>query len=57
MKETSIFMNKPVNLNLSILEKSKMLEFWYNYDFVIKAKLCYMDANSFTVYIKQKTFT
>ena len=51
-------MNKPVCLGLSILELSKLLmydEFWYDYvkpkngD---KAKLCYMDTDSFIVYIK-----
>ena len=50
-------MNKPVYLGLSILELSKILryEFWYDY---VKpkggeqAKLCYMDTDSFIVYIK-----
>ena len=50
-------MNKPVYLGLSILELSKILmhEFWYHYvkpNYDEKAKLCYMDANSFVVYIK-----
>ena len=58
MEKTKIPMNKPVHLGLSILELSKMLmyKFWYDYAkprFVLKkAKLCYMDADSFTVYIK-----
>ena len=52
-------MNKPVYLRLSILELSKILmyEFWYDYvkvKYDEKAKLCYMDADSFTVYIKNK---
>ena len=44
-------MNKPVHLGLSILELSKILmyEFWYGY---VKAKLCYMNTDSFIVYIK-----
>ena len=50
-------MNKLVYLGLSILELSKMLtfEFWYNYvkpKYGEKVKLCYMDTNSFIVYIK-----
>ena len=33
MKKTQIFMNKPVYLDQSVLETSKivMYEFWYNY--------------------------
>ena len=48
-------MNKPVCLGLSILELSKILMcgFWYDYaKYVEKAKLCYMDADSFIAYIK-----
>ena len=50
-------MNKPDHLELSILELSKILmyEFWYDYvkpKYGEKAKLCYMDTNSFIVYIK-----
>ena len=50
-------MNKPVYLGLSILELSKVLmyEFWYDYvkpKYGEKAKLCYMDTDSFIVYIK-----
>ena len=50
-------MNKPVNLGLSILELSKILmcEFWYDYvkpKNGEKAKLCYMDIDSFIAYIK-----
>ena len=49
-------MNKPVYLRLSILELSKILmyEFWYDYvkpKYDEKAKLCYMDTDSFIVYI------
>ena len=53
-------MNKPVYLGLSILQISKivMYEFCYNYlngKYGEKVKLCYMDTDSFIVYIKQKT--
>ena len=57
IKEMQVIMNKPVYLGLSIPELSKILmyEFWYNYvkpRYVEKAKLCYMDTDSFIVYIK-----
>ena len=57
MKKTEILMNKPVYLGLSILELSKILmyEFWYDYvkpKYGEKAKLYYMDTDSFIVYIK-----
>ena len=50
-------MNKPVYLGLSILELSKILmyEFGYNYikpKYREKSKLCYMDTESFFLYIK-----
>ena len=50
-------MNKPVYLGLSILELSKMImyKFWYDYvkpKYSEKAKLCYMETDSFIVYIK-----
>ena len=51
--------NKPVYLGLSILEinKTLMYEFWYDYiipKYQDKAKLCYMDIDSFTINIKTK---
>ena len=54
-------MNKPVYLGFSILEVSKtlMYEFWCDY---IKprcqnnAKLCYMDTDSFIIYVKREDF-
>ena len=57
MEKTEILMNKPVHLGLSMLELSKILmyEFWYDYvkpKYSEKAKLCYMDTDSFIVYIK-----
>ena len=50
-------MNEPVYLVLSILELSKIItyEFWLDYvkpKYREKAKLCYMDIESFIVYIK-----
>ena len=57
MKKTQIFINKSVFLGVSILEISKivMYEFWCDYlkpKYREKAKLCYMDTDSFIVYIK-----
>ena len=57
MKKKEKLMIKPVDLRLSILELSKMLmyEFWYDYvkpKYGEKAKLCFMDTDSFIVYIK-----
>ena len=50
-------MSKPVYLDLSILEISKivMYEFWYDYvkpKYGEKAKLRYLNTESFLVYIK-----
>ena len=50
-------MNKHFYLGLSIIELSKTLmsEFWYDYvkpNYGKQAKLCYMDTDSFIVYIK-----
>ena len=50
-------MNKPVYLSLSILDliKAVMYEFLYDYvkpKFGKNAKPCYMDIDSFTVYVK-----
>ena len=50
-------MNKPVYLGLLILELSKivMYDFWYDYinpKYKEKSKLCYMNTDSFIVYIK-----
>ena len=57
MRKTQILMNKPVYLGLSILDLSKtvMYEFWYDYvkpKYGENAKLCYMDTDSFIVYVK-----
>ena len=57
LKKTQMLINKPVYLGFSMLEMSKtvMYEFWYNYikpKYGEKSKLCYVDTDSFIVYIK-----
>ena len=57
LKKIKVKMNKPVYLDLSILEISKTLlyEFWYDYikpKYQDNAKLCYMDTDSFFINIK-----
>ena len=52
-----MLMNKSVCLVLLILELSKILmyQFWYDYiksKYNEKSKLCYMDTDSFVIYIK-----
>ena len=54
-------MNKPIYLGLCILEISKiiMYEFWYDYvknKYGNKARLCYMDTDSFVINIKTNDF-
>ena len=61
MKRTKVQMNKPIYLELSILEISKlsMYEFWYDYvtlKYGDSVKLCYMDTDSFIMNIKTKDF-
>ena len=61
MKKTKIKMNKPVYLELSILEINKLMmyELWYDYmrpKYSEKAKLCYMDTDSFIIKIKTQDF-
>ena len=56
MKKTEILMNKPVYLGLSMQELSKILiyELWYDYvkaNYGEESKLCYMDTDSFIVYM------
>ena len=61
MKKTKVKMNKPIYLGMSILDISKtlMYEFWYDYikpKYKDKAKLCYMDTDSFVIHIITKDF-
>ena len=61
MKKTKVKMNKPIYLDLSILEISKILmyEFWYDYmkpKYDNDVKLCYMDTDSFIMNIKTNDF-
>ena len=61
MRKVKVKMNKPIYLGLSILDISKitMHEFWYDYvkiKYQDKARLCYMDTDSFVVNIKTKDF-
>ena len=56
MKKTKVIMNKPVYLGMSILDISKtlMYEFWYDHikpKYGDRAKLCYMDTDSFIIHI------
>ena len=57
IRKTEILINKPFSLGRSILAFSKMVmyNFWYDYlkrKYGEKVKLCYIDTDSFTIYIK-----
>ena len=61
MNKMRVKMNKPIYLRLSILDISKILmyEFWHDYmkpKYGNKAKLCYMDTDSFVMNIKTNDF-
>ena len=61
MKKAKVKMNKPLYLGMSILDISKtlMYEFWYDYvkpKYNDKAKLCYMDTDSFVINIFTEDF-
>ena len=61
MKKTKVKMNKPVYLGMSLLDISKTLlyEFWYDYvkpKYEDKAKLFYMDTDSFAIHIFLEDF-
>ena len=61
MKKTKIKMIKPIYLGMSVLDISKtlMYEFWYDYikpKYKEKAKLCYMDTDSFVINIFTEDF-
>ena len=60
-KKTKVKMNKPVYLGMSILDISKtlMYEFWYDYikpKYRDRAKICYIDTDSFVIYIITEDF-
>ena len=61
MNKTKVKMNKPMYLELSILDISKILmyEFWYDYmkpKYKNRVKLCYMDTDSLVMNIKANDF-
>ena len=54
-------MNKPIYLGMSILgiNTTIMYEFWYDYikpKYGDRAKLCYMDNDSFVIHIETEDF-
>ena len=61
MKKTSLTMNKPVYLGMSILDLSKNLMFDFHYNYIIpkygnKAKLLFTDTDSFLYEIQTEDF-
>ena len=61
MKKAKIKKNKPVYLGMSKLYITKTLMYEFRYDYIKpkqqdKAKLCYMDTDSFAIHIKTKYF-
>ena len=61
MKKVEVKMNKPIYLGQAILDISKtlMYKFWYDYikpKYGDKARLCYMDIDSFVMHIKTEEF-
>ena len=61
MKKVEVKMNKPIYLGQAVLDVSKILmyEFWYDYikpKYGDKARICYMDTDSFVVYIETEDF-
>ena len=57
MKKVEVKMNKPIYLGQAILDISKtlMYKFWYDYikpKYEEKARLCYMDTDTFVIHIK-----
>ena len=61
LRKVEVKMNKPIYLGQAILDISKtlMYEFWYDYikpKYKDKARLYYMDTDSFVMYIKTEDF-
>ena len=61
MKKTNVKINEPLYLGMSILDMSKtlMYEFWHDYvkqKYNDKAKLCYVDTDSFVINIFTEDF-
>ena len=61
MKKIKVIMNKPAYLGMPILDTSKILMCEFLYDYIKpkygdRAKLCYMDTDSFIPYIITKDF-
>ena len=61
MKKRRVKMTKPLYLDTSILDISKILiyKFWYDYislKYIDKAKLCYTDTDSYIIILKLKIF-
>ena len=60
-KKKKVKMNKPINLGISKLDISKTLMYKSCYDYIKpkyhdEEKLCYMDTESFLIYIKTEDF-
>ena len=61
MQKTKVKMTKPIYLDMSILDISKILmyEVWFDYikpKYGDRAKLCYMDTDSFVIYLETEDF-
>ena len=56
MNKARVKMNKPLKLGMSILDISKTLMYEFCYDYLDKAKLCYMDTDSFVLNIFTEDF-
>ena len=61
MNKREVYMNKPLYLGQVILDYSKILmyEFWYDYlqpMYNDKIELCYMDTDSFIIYVETDYF-
>ena len=61
IKKTEVKLNKPIYLGQAIIDicKTLMYKFWYDYikpNYGDKARLCYMDTDSFLMNIKTEDF-